>query len=42
MRTPINNIGIFDGIPAPRYTNKKERSMTELAATYEPAGGVTL
>ncbi len=30
MRTPINNIGIFDDIPAPRYTNKKERSMTEL------------
>ena len=30
MRTPINNIGIFDDIPAPRYTNKKERSMTEI------------
>ena len=30
MRTPINNIGIFDDIPEPRYTNKKERSMTEL------------
>ena len=30
MRTPINNIGVFDDIPAPRYTNKKERSMTEL------------
>ena len=30
MRTTINNIGIFDDIPAPRYTNKKERSMTEL------------
>ena len=31
MRTPINNIGIFDDIPEPRYTNKKERPiMTEL------------
>ena len=30
MGTPINNIGIFDDIPEPRYTNKKERSMTEL------------
>ena len=30
MRTPINNIGIFDDIPEPRYTNKKERSMTEI------------
>ena len=31
MQTPINNIGIFDDIPEPRYTNKKERPiMTEL------------
>ena len=31
MGTPINDLGIFEDIPAPRYTNKKERPiMTEL------------
>ena len=28
MRTPINNIGIFDEIPAPRYTQQEGETMT--------------
>ena len=30
MRTPINNIGIFDDIPEPRYTQQEGETMTEI------------
>ena len=30
MRTPINNIGIFDDIPVPRYTQQEGETMTEI------------